>query len=116
MGSSGGGGGSTGNMFASLIGSLFGGGMATGGTAKAGMFYQVNEKGPEMLSVAGKDFLMMGKNSGKITPNHSISGGGNSGRPITIINNVSPTTERRSASQIAQLTSEKIRNATSRNM
>ena len=89
--------------------------MATGGNAKAGMFYEVNEKGPEMLSIAGKNFLMMGKNSGKITPNHSISGGG--GRQVTVINNVnvSPTTERRSADQIAQRAAEKTRSAVFRN-
>jgi hypothetical protein len=53
----------------------FGGGMATGGTALPGKFYQVNENGPEMFSVGAKDYLMMGNSAGKITPNHKLGGG-----------------------------------------
>jgi len=49
------------------FGSLFGG-RAIGGPVSAGGIYQVNERGPEMLSVAGKEYLMMGNQSGKVSP------------------------------------------------
>lgn len=62
--------------WASLIGMFFGGGKASGGPVSPGMFYRVNENGPEMLSVSGKDYLMMGSNSGVVTPNSGRSGGG----------------------------------------
>lgn len=88
--------------------------MATGGNPKAGMFYEVNEKGPELLSVAGKDYLMMGNQDGRITPNHRLGGGG---RQVTVINNVNvaPVTDRRTADQVAQRAAEKTRAAVSRN-
>ena len=41
------------------------------------MFYRVNENGPEMLSVSGKDYLMMGNRTGMVTPNRSGFGGAN---------------------------------------
>jgi hypothetical protein len=57
---------------------LFGGGKASGGPVGAGMLYPVNERGPELLSVGGSDYLMMGRQSGRITPNHQLAmaGGG----------------------------------------
>lgn len=67
-------GGSAGGWFSQLAGAFFGGGRATGGSVNAGQFYRVNENGPEMLSVGGRDYLMMGNQSGQITP--SVSGGG----------------------------------------
>ena len=103
-----------GGFLMNFIGGLFGGGRAIGGGVNKGMFYEVNEKGPELLSIAGKDFLMMGNQSGTITPNHMLAGksGGNTNN-ITI--NVPPTTERRTAQQIAQRSQEKLRTATTRN-
>lgn len=71
---SGGGGG-----FMSFIGGLFGGGKAIGGNVQANSLYPVNEIGPELLTVKGKDYLMMGGDSGTITPNHRIGGGGGGG-------------------------------------
>jgi len=69
-GSSGGGGGG----FMSWLGGLFG--RAAGGPVNAGGMYRVNETGPEMLSVSGKDFLLMGNSSGTISPSSRRSGGG----------------------------------------
>lgn len=75
MGSSGGGASASGGTdWLALIGSLFGGGKASGGSVGAGKFYRINENGPEMLSVSGKDYLMMGPNSGSITPNDKLLG------------------------------------------
>ena len=51
-------------------------GRALGGGVSSGQTYRVNERGPEMLSVGGKDFLMMGNNNGHITPNNKLPSGG----------------------------------------
>jgi len=37
-----------------------------GGPVSAGGMYRVNEKGPELLEVAGKQYLMMGSQGGKV--------------------------------------------------
>lgn len=59
----------------------FGGGRASGGAVYPGSFYRVNEVAPELLSVGGKDYLMMGGATGHVTPLSSmgggVSGGGN---------------------------------------
>lgn len=47
---------------------------ALGGPVSSGGLYRVNEKGPELLSVGGKDFLMMGSQSGNITANNKMGG------------------------------------------
>lgn len=97
-----------GGFLSTLFGSLFGGGRASGGPVQGGMMYRVNENGPEILNYKGEDFLMMGGQGGFVKPNR---GGGGS-----VINvNVSPTTDRRSAQQIAQRVAEKQRVALSRN-
>lgn len=67
MGSAGGG--SAGGWFSQLAGSFFGGGRASGGAVSPGTLYRVNEYRPEMLTVGGRDYLMMGANAGHVTPN-----------------------------------------------
>lgn len=64
-----------------LIGSLDG--KASGGPVSAGGMYQVNEQGPELLDVNGKSLLMMGSQSGRVTANKDIGGGGMS---TTVVN------------------------------
>jgi hypothetical protein len=59
----------------------FGGGRASGGAVYPGSFYRVNEVAPELLSVGGMDYLMMGGASGHVTPLSST--GGVSGTVIT---------------------------------
>jgi len=44
-------------------------GRASGGPVSARNLYQVNEKGPELLSMGGKQYLMMAGESGKVTSN-----------------------------------------------
>lgn len=51
---------------------MFGGGRASGGPVEAGRLYEVNEKGPELLSSGGRDYLMMGSSGGKVTPNGQL--------------------------------------------
>ena len=70
-----------------MISGLFGGGRAIGGPVSSGGLYQVNEKGtPELLNVAGKQYLMMGNQSGTVSPKSESSGGG--GQPVSIVVNV----------------------------
>lgn len=81
----------------------FGGGRAAGGPVSAGGMYQVNEHGPELLSVGGRDFLMMGNEGGTVTPRGKFGAG------VQIINhvNVQPTSSRRTASQVAEAVARK---------
>jgi hypothetical protein len=75
----GGGDGGGGGFFSTIFSAIFGGGKPIGGPVSAGTMYRVNERGPEMLDVNGKQFLMMGSKGGRVTPN---SGGGG---PVTVI-------------------------------
>lgn len=68
--------GSGGGGWAELFGAFFGGGKAGGGWASPNSIYEVNERGMEMASVNGRDFLMTGNKAVHITPNHSLGGGG----------------------------------------
>lgn len=97
--------------WAALIGSFFGGGKANGGRTMPGMFYRVNENGPEMLSVQGKDYLMMGSKSGVVTPNQRSGG---VGRQQVINMTVQGRIERRNEQQIAREIGYKTRVATAR--
>ena len=54
----------------------FSGGKETGGDVFAGGTYRVNERGPELLSVGSKNYLMMGNQKGSVTPNNKMGGGG----------------------------------------
>jgi phage-related minor tail protein len=56
-------------------------GLASGGPVSANGLYQVNERGPELLSVGDKSYLMMGNKSGMVTPN-----AGRSPAPTVIVN------------------------------
>lgn len=56
-------------------------GRAIGGPVSAGGLYRVNEKGPEVLEAGGKSYLMMGNQSGTVSP------GGAGGAPVTVVNN-----------------------------
>lgn len=83
--------------WAGLIGSFFGGGRAAGGAVNPGGFYRVNEGSTEMLSVGGRDYLMMGRNSGRVTPNDRMGRNGDQ-----VVNfNVQGTVSRQSQDQIA---------------
>jgi lambda family phage tail tape measure protein len=55
-------------------GSFFG--YANGGTAAPNSISRVNERGTELLSVGGNDYLMMGSEAGRITPAEQVRGGG----------------------------------------
>lgn len=91
-GSSGGG---LGGIVSSFFGSLFGA-RAIGGPVSAGGMYRVNEKGPEVLSVAGKQYLMMGNQGGSVSPS---GGSAPAQRPISITYNAAPGETTKTASQ-----------------
>lgn len=68
-------GGSAGGWFSALMG-MFGGGKANGGWAQPNSIYEVNERGLEMATVRGRDYLLTGNSPVQITPNHRLAGGG----------------------------------------
>jgi hypothetical protein len=69
------GGGQFGNWLSGLA-SIFGGGKAGGGWASPNSIYEVNERGLEMASVNGRDYLLTGDKPVHITPNNRLSSGG----------------------------------------
>lgn len=71
----GGSGGGWGELF-SAFGSLFGGGKANGGWAQPNRLYEVNERGLEMATVNGRDYLLTGNSGANITPAGQWGGGG----------------------------------------
>lgn len=85
-----------------------------GGPVSANGMYRVNEKGPELLQVAGKQYLMTGSQGGSVTPN---GGGSNSGNTITLHVNVTPPAgaTSASASQFGAAAGRQIRNSLRRN-
>lgn len=100
-------------FFSSIL-SAFGGGKAGGGSVGPFSLNPVNERGPELLSVNGNDYLMMGANSGRITPNHQLSGG--AGEFNQVNNFILPRRmDNRSQMQVAQATDRAGRSATRRN-
>ena len=93
--------------------SYYGGGLAVGGTAKANTLYRVNENGTELLSVGGKDYLMMGNQSGYVTPSHRLSSGGGVNQVIN--NNYAAPTDPRTQQQMAKQVGYETRRAVARN-
>lgn len=103
-------GGSSGDWLSSFASLLFGGGRATGGSVNSNGLYRVNENGPELLTVGGRDYLMMGNASGMVSP--GVGGGG------VVFNNtyINPQlNDHRSEAQRQQREAEQLRTATSRN-
>lgn len=101
---------SSGNFFADIFGALFATGRATGGSVNSNSLYRVNENGPELLTVGGRDYLMMGSGAGMVSP----AGGGGG----LVVNNtyVNPQMDdRRSESQRRQEAALNLSIATRRN-
>lgn len=106
-------GGATGGGFwANLIGGLFGGGKASGGTAMPNTLYRVNENGPEMLTMGGRDFLMMGKQTGLIT---AAAGSGFGGGSVSQTFVIQGSLDRRTEQQLAAKTGRAAQSALARN-
>jgi len=77
MGSTGSG--SAGGNWFGQIAKWITGGRANGGWTSAHSVYEVNERGLEMATVRGRDFLLTGGSPVEVTPNHRLSFGGGSG-------------------------------------
>lgn len=107
LGSSGNG---LGNFLATAISSFFGGGRAAGGFVAPGKMYEVAERGPELLTVGRRQFLLPTATGGMVTPNARMGGGGGVVQNI----NVSGRPDARTASQIAAEASRAQRRVTAR--
>ena len=96
----------------SALAGLFGGGKANGGWAQANTMYEVNERGLEMATVRGRDYLLTGNSPVQITPNSRLGGGG-----LNQINNftVQGRIDRRTQDQLAQDVGRKASVAARRN-
>ena len=93
------GGGGFGDAIGGLLGSLFGGGKASGGWAMPNTVYEVNERGMEMASVGGRDYMLTGSKPVQVTPNNRLRNGGGS---TTININVPKNTSYATANQAGQ--------------
>src|SRR5690606_28708772 len=67
--------GSSGGWLATLAG-MFAGGRASGGWIGGGKLAEVNERGLEMATVRGRDYLLAGNSPVEITPNNRMGMGG----------------------------------------
>jgi hypothetical protein len=99
MGSTGGG--TSGGGWIAAIAGLFGGGKASGGWTSPNTMYEVNERGFEMASVRGRDYMLTGSSPVHITPNHQIAGAGG-GVSLNQTFVVQGTPDRRTREQMAR--------------
>ncbi len=84
---------------------------AMGGPVLPFEAYHVNENGPELLSVAGREYLLMGDDTGRVTPYEAQP------TTVNVTNNFTFTTpvDRRTQSQIAAQAGLSVQRALSRN-
>lgn len=99
-------GGASGTNWISLIAGLFGGGKATGGWTQSWGINEVNERGFEMATVGGKDYMLTGSQPVRITPNDQLQGGGGVVQNISfnVAGRVSDETRTQAAAKIAYAT------------
>lgn len=93
-----------------FVSGLFG--RASGGPVGAGNAYQVNENGPELLTVGNKQVLMMGSQSGQVTP---MSNQGRGGNNITVYVTQPPGSTRETGMQFGEQAARQINRANLRN-
>lgn len=72
-------------LISTAVSSYYGGGRATGGAVNDGKFYQVNERGPELLQTGGKTYLM-GANGNVVPLRPSAVSAGAAGGVVQNIN------------------------------
>lgn len=84
---------------------------AMGGPVLPFETYHVNEEGPELLSVAGREYLLMGDETGRVTPYEAPP------TTVNVTNNFTFTTpvDRRSQAQIAAQAGLSVQRALARN-
>ena len=84
--------------------------LASGGPAEANGFYRVNENGPELLDISGRQYLMMGSQGGNVVPNDKLGG-----RTMNVVINPPAGMSRRSSNQFAADVARELRVADLRN-
>jgi hypothetical protein len=84
---------------------------ATGGVAEPRSMHQVNERGPELLDVNGRQFLMMGNQRGRVTP---MSAGG-AGMTVVVHQSFAPGASRETFAQAATALTRSLRVHSARN-
>lgn len=102
-----------GGFWGSILGAFgFGGGRASGGGVSPFSAVEVNERGFEMATVRGRDYLLAGNSPVQITPNHQLGG-----RQMQQTNNfiVQGRIDRRTQDQIAQDVGRRASSASRRN-
>lgn len=119
-----------GDILGSLFGSIFGsgggfasnfstaagisGGRAIGGPVSAGRLYPINEKGqPEILSTGGRDYLLMGNQSGQVKPPAGRDAGDRS-FVMQLTQHFAAGTTRQTAEQAARAASREMQRAMAR--
>lgn len=103
-------GGGWGQVIGQFIGSLFGGGRAHGGPVRAGRLYEVGEKGPELLQMGGRNFMIPGRD-GYVVPDANKRSGDLYVQPTIVVQG---RVDRRSASQIGAETARSAQTAVRR--
>jgi len=88
-------------------------GLAIGGQALPGKLYPVTERGPEVLDVGGKQYLMTGSSRANVSP-LSTSSQSATQRPIQIIQNFPAGTSKATADQAAAQAGAAVRKAYAR--
>lgn len=92
--------GSAGGNWLSMIAGFFGQGRANGGWGDANSMFPVNERGFEMATVRGRQYLLTGDAPVRITPNEKLGVGPRGGDIFNF--NVAGSTDSRSVTQIRQ--------------
>lgn len=103
---------SGGDVIGGLFGAIFGGGRASGGVAMPNTLYEVNERGFEMATVGGRDYMLTGNSPVQITPNERVRAGRTANLTQTFIMQGKP--DRRTREQLARDAGREARRGMSR--
>jgi hypothetical protein len=114
MGTAGSGGGDAGGGIFGLIAGAFAGGRALGGPVSPRRIYEVNENGPELLTVGDRNYLLAGDRGGMVNPLNQVTNNNNQTRQVWNIN-LPPTIPRKTADQVAGEVNRRNRRVTARN-
>lgn len=103
-----------GSIFAgivSMVSSAKGGGRQRGGMTSGNLTHEVNERGPELLTMGNRQYLMPTGQNGKVSPLSQSKGAGGNGIKVTVINNANNAqvrTEQVSADEVKFYVDSKI--------
>lgn len=99
-----------------IVSAIFGGGRAHGGPVAAGKLYEVNELGrPELLEVAGRQYLMTGSEGGKVTNVPTGQGAGGPVNQYHLTVQLPPGASRQTGMQIGRDMARELHRATAHN-